>query len=164
MDYSKVIELDPHNDDAFDGRARNREIFGDYSGAINDYTKAIEINSSSSLYYFSRGSCKYQLGDYRGSIQDLTKSIELYDNYYHSYEIRAYSRIELREYLDADYDLTRAIEILSDTSLLAAEIFYQRGLNRINNLNQRNAGCLDLSKAGELGYKDAYDVIKDKCK
>ena len=30
-------------------------------------------------------------------------------------------------------------------------------------LGQKNSGCLDLSKAGELGHFDAYDVIKDYC-
>jgi hypothetical protein len=30
--------------------------------------------------------------------------------------------------------------------------------------NEQNAGCLDFSKAGELGYADAYNIIKDLCK
>jgi hypothetical protein len=31
-------------------------------------------------------------------------------------------------------------------------------------LGLTNSGCLDLSKAGELGYKEAYEMIKKYCK
>jgi hypothetical protein len=30
-------------------------------------------------------------------------------------------------------------------------------------LNQKDGGCLDLSKAGELGYSEAYDKIQQYC-
>jgi hypothetical protein len=30
-------------------------------------------------------------------------------------------------------------------------------------LGDKNGGCLDLSKAGELGDSIAYDAIKDFC-
>jgi hypothetical protein len=37
-----------------------------------------------------------------------------------------------------------------------------RGILRIDFGDQKN-GCLDLSKAGELGDLKAYEVIKEKC-
>ena len=30
-------------------------------------------------------------------------------------------------------------------------------------LGDKDGGCLDWSKAGELGYEDAYDTIKEYC-
>jgi len=30
-------------------------------------------------------------------------------------------------------------------------------------LGQKDSGCLDLSKAGEMGYMNAYDAIKEYC-
>jgi hypothetical protein len=42
------------------------------------------------------------------------------------------------------------------------EAFYVRGLIQ-QALGNTNAGCLDLSRAGELGYVEAYEVIKNKC-
>jgi len=30
-------------------------------------------------------------------------------------------------------------------------------------LGQKDSGCLDLSKAGELGYFKAYETIKKYC-
>ena len=40
--------------------------------------------------------------------------------------------------------------------------YYNRGLAKIQ-LGQKDSGCLDLSKAGELGYVEAYEAIKQYC-
>jgi hypothetical protein len=40
--------------------------------------------------------------------------------------------------------------------------YYQRGLIEIN-VGLKDMGCFDLSKAGELGYSDAYSRIKELC-
>jgi hypothetical protein len=31
-------------------------------------------------------------------------------------------------------------------------------------LNQKEAGCDDMSRAGEMGYADAYEYIRKMCK
>jgi len=36
------------------------------------------------------------------------------------------------------------------------------GLSKIL-LGQKDSGCLDLSKAGELGYAEAHETIKKYC-
>jgi len=43
-----------------------------------------------------------------------------------------------------------------------AEAYYGRGVAKIG-LGQKDSGCLDLSKAGELGYSVAYKAIKRYC-
>jgi len=40
--------------------------------------------------------------------------------------------------------------------------YYNRGLAKIQ-LGQKDSGCLDLSKARELGDADAFDAIKELC-
>ena len=42
------------------------------------------------------------------------------------------------------------------------EAYYNRGLVLIY-LKDKAKGCIDLSKAGELGVADAYPVIKKYC-
>lgn len=42
------------------------------------------------------------------------------------------------------------------------EAYYNRGLVLIF-LKDKEKGCLDMSKAGELGIADAYSVIKKYC-
>jgi len=41
-------------------------------------------------------------------------------------------------------------------------MYYHRGISRIK-LGRKDSGCLDLSKAGELGYFEAYESIKEFC-
>ncbi|MDE5706763.1 MAG: tetratricopeptide repeat protein, partial [Alistipes sp.] len=51
-------------------------------------------------------------------------------------------------------DFTRAIEL----DPLLAEAYYNRGLTQIYMKDTRK-GCLDLSKAGELGIDEAYGIL-----
>lgn len=43
-----------------------------------------------------------------------------------------------------------------------AEYYFNRGVAKIE-YGQKDDGCLDLSKAGELGYSRAYEVIQKLC-
>ena len=43
-----------------------------------------------------------------------------------------------------------------------ADLYYWRGKAELK-LDQKDNGCLDLSKAGELGLSKAYDAIKHLC-
>jgi len=43
-----------------------------------------------------------------------------------------------------------------------ADAYYNRGLAKIE-LGQKYSGCLDLSKAGDLGHSEAYEAIKKYC-
>lgn len=55
-------------------------------------------------------------------------------------------------------DYTKAIEIDPNDAIA----YNGRGLAKLV-LGQLDDGCLDLSKAGELGLGQAYEVIKEKC-
>ncbi|MCA6471303.1 MAG: tetratricopeptide repeat protein [Chitinophagaceae bacterium] len=55
-------------------------------------------------------------------------------------------------------EYTKAIEL--DPKYAAA--YLSRGLCYLI-LAEKNKGCLDLSKAGELGDGEAYDMIKKYC-
>ena len=62
------------------------------------------------------------------------------------------------DYSGAIQDFNKAIELDPND----AEAYGGRGLAKIL-LGQKDSGCLDLSKAGELGYSQAYDAIKQVC-
>ena len=40
--------------------------------------------------------------------------------------------------------------------------YYGRGACKLI-LNDKESACLDLSKAGELGYRYAYEIMKKNC-
>ncbi len=43
-----------------------------------------------------------------------------------------------------------------------ADAYYGRGVAKLG-LGWKESGCLDLSKAGELGYSKAYEAIRKYC-
>ena len=65
----------------------------------------------------------------------------------------------LEEYQGAIDDFAKAIEI----NPKYAEAYYFRGSVKII-LKQKESGCIDFEKAGELGFEDAQEAIKKYCK
>ena len=43
-----------------------------------------------------------------------------------------------------------------------ADVYSNRGFAKIA-LGQKDSGCLDLSKAGEMGFFEAHETIKKYC-
>jgi len=68
------------------------------------------------------------------------------------------TKYELKDYKGAIQDYNKAIEL--DPKY--AVTYYNRGVAKIL-LGQKDNGCLDLSKAGELGHAEAYEAIKENC-
>ena len=54
-DYSKAIELNPNDAEAYSSRGVAKHHLEDYRGAIADYSKAIELNPNYTNAYFNRG-------------------------------------------------------------------------------------------------------------
>ncbi len=163
---------------------------GDYSGAIQEYSKAIAVNSNSLTSYFNRGLAKMQLNDYPGAIVDFTSYLELNSTKEEVYSLRGKCKMELEDFAGAMRDYNMAIKInqtaehyinrghlkyrmkdfkgsISDCSAaLKLEPDNSRGylIRGVSKLALEDAGgCLDLSRAGELGDENAYRVIKDLC-
>lgn len=139
-------------------------IKGDVFGAIKDYTSAIDIENPKNkaalkTYYYWRGMAKQKLEDHRGAIEDFTKAIlAIPEESDYIYSSRGGSKGRLKNYVGAILDYSKAIEMNPKNE----SAYLGRGISRIAN-NQKNDGCLDFSKAGELGNKMAYDLIKEYC-
>jgi tetratricopeptide (TPR) repeat protein len=159
-DYTKAIELEPNNK-YYRERAFSKYFFDDNHGAIVDFTKAIKLDSTDELSYRYRGKCKFYVADYRGAIVDFTKVIKIKPDYYDiadCYFQRGKCKAGTDDYRGAIEDYTKAIKLEPDNS----EIYINRGLAKLN-LGIKNSGCLDFSKAGELGEKEAYKFITKHC-
>ena len=89
---------------------------------------------------------------------DLTKAIEMAPTFSSSFFSRGNSKYDLEDFKGAIEDYTKAIELMPDFP----EAYFNRGLSKIYT-SQKEEGCLDLSRAGELGDGKAYEVIKKHC-
>lgn len=158
INFNKAIDLDPQAFQAYYMRGNIKRIFEDQHGAMKDFNMAIEINPKLFEAYFERGNIKFLLQDYYGAIADYTKTIELNENHVEAYYKRGQAKHQLEAYSDAINDCSKIIEINSKN----VDAYFLRGILRIEH-GQMEAGCLDLSKAGELGDLKAYELIREKC-
>ena len=79
-DFSKVIEINPKNENALIERGQTKTKCKDYEGAIQDYSNALEINPRNYMALFRRGNVKEKLVDYNGAIQDYSEAQKLEPN------------------------------------------------------------------------------------
>ncbi|MES2284694.1 MAG: hypothetical protein V4547_03325 [Bacteroidota bacterium] len=153
-----------------------KRLAQDYQGAVVDYTKAIgitsmfHINEDVELNSLSnRGYSKFKLQDYTGAIPDFSKVIEMGPElaqyqYGISYYFRGLSKLNLQDYNGtiADFNMIIEMDPKYSRGVLKEEVYYYRGFTKLK-LNQKDNACLDLSKAGEMGYGQAYELIKQYC-
>lgn len=158
LNLNKAIEADPNNATAYFLRGNIKDRFDDRHGAMKDYNLAIEKNPRFAEAFFLRGNIKMKFQDYYGAIDDYSKAIAINENYVDAYFNRGKAKQYLQAYEDAINDCTKIIQINPKNF----DAYYMRGLLRIEFGDIRN-GCLDLSKAGELGDLRAYDTIREKC-
>ena len=89
---------------------------------------------------------------------DVNKAIQLDSNNDIVYNLRANTNYVLENYADAIEDYTKAIELNPKYDIA----YYYRGLSKIK-VGKSSEACLDLRKAGDLGYQDAFEAIKINC-
>ncbi len=158
LNLNKAIEVDPEYAAAYYLRGNIKDRFDDRHGSMKDYNLAVEKNPRFAEAFFARGNVKMKLQDYYGAIDDYTAAITINENYIEAYYNRGKAKQFLQAYQDAINDCTKIIKINSKN----VDAYYMRGILRIEFGDLKN-GCLDLSKAGELGDLNAYELIKEKC-
>jgi Flp pilus assembly protein TadD len=81
-DYTKCIELDPDDADAYNNRGVIWGSLGKYDDAIKDYTYIIEnIDKEYSSAYNNRGYAYERIGEYENALIDYEAAINLHPNY-----------------------------------------------------------------------------------
>jgi tetratricopeptide (TPR) repeat protein len=159
-------------------RALDNYLVQDLEAAMEDINSAIAIDSVSWECFFVRSFIRFKLLeteglgndeanslpvrnsvlptlDYRLVKSDLDKVLEIEPGMVHALFNRGNVSAKLNDYKSAIVDYTKAIG-LDDRF---AEAYYNRGLARLYSGNA-DGGIADLSRAGELGLFQAYNVIK----
>ncbi len=158
-DFDRIIEAGTESKWPYFWRAMTRFDLKDFFGAISDCNKAIELDPNDAWDYELRGNCKFELQDFRGAISDQTKAIELQPKSESAHFHRARAKYSLKDYQGSIADNTKALE---NGYYYIKEAYFNRGLAKIY-LGQKDSGCMDFSKSGELGFEKAYEAIQRNC-
>ena len=96
--------------------------------------------------------------DYSDAIEDMQKAAELIPNLPYTYYNLGNLYCLSSELVNSIDNYTKAIDLYP----YMGDAYFNRGLVLIY-LKDKEKGCIDLSRAGELGVQDAYGVIKKYC-
>lgn len=133
----------------------------DYNNAMINFNKVIKGKNKFIIWeaLLERGKLKALLKDHRGAISDFDLVLKYNPKATVIYSNRGDSKFYIKDYLGAINDYSKIIQLFP---LKSAVEFCNRGLARLA-LKQKDLGCKDLSKAGEQGYSEAYEMIEKYC-
>jgi Tetratricopeptide repeat. len=167
-------------------RAMEFAIVQDYASAIEDCTRALTLsgldNTIEAVMYFCQANWRYRLLEYQLANGDIPAASASYSTTSHTEaSYNAASRLMLMDYdqvirrlpdfafayynkaniLCRQKDYEAAIRHYDDAIRVDAEFaeaFFNRGLTYIY-IGRQQEGLQDLSRAGELGIYQAYNII-----
>lgn len=162
-----------------------------FNQALEDYNRAIERAPEEVFFYLNRGTLQADMIDFLASLEENVQILTLDDA--GTTRARVQDRnVRTYDYSQAIGDIVKASMLLPDNPFIyynlgnlfcyandlpeairqyekalelypnLSEAYYNRGLVLIY-LKDLEKGCIDMSKAGELGITDAYSVIRKYC-
>ena len=112
--YTRALNLEPNNADAYYGRATAQTNARNYLGATEDLDRTIQLEPNKVNAYLDRSKSKQQTYDYIGSLTDATKVIDLTtepelksDAYY----VRSVAQFNQGNYTEALNDLNQSTSL-----------------------------------------------------
>ena len=150
--YTAAIDRNPSNPFLYVNRSTTQSEMIDFISSIDNGYQRIAVDSDPSSRLKTRSDRVY---DYDEAIADLNKAAKLLPDFAYIYYNRGNLLCLSGRMPEAIEDYTRAIELNPSFG----EAYYNRGLIQIY-LKDTRKGCLDMSKAGELGVADAYKVLR----
>jgi len=112
--------------------------------------------------YIVFGMIKQHRNDLSGAMTEFNKALRLDDRNALAYLHRGTLKGIRNDYRGAVIDLSKCINIgCEDVYLRLA--YFNRGVIALK-MGVINEACKDLSKAGELGHTEAYDLITQYCR
>ena len=153
--YDIALKYDPTISYALLNRGTLRYEMDEFIYADSKYTNSITISKKS---FNGKQEGEMTPPDHMEVLTDFTKVIEQNPGLPFVYYNRANVKLTLKKYQRAIDDYSMAIKLQPTL----AEAYYNRALTLLY-VNESNLACKDLSKAGELGITESYNVIKRFC-
>ena len=132
-------------------RGFDKEMLGDYKGAIFEYTQAIRLEPDDEFAYHKRGIAKRKLRQYAAAISDYDTAIRLKPDYAYAYRNRGNAKAKLGQHFAAISDYDTAIRLKPDY----ADSLHQSGKCEGIDLGQHRAAISDYDTAIRLKPDDA---------
>jgi tetratricopeptide (TPR) repeat protein len=157
-EFTRSIETDPANADAYIGRGQARQLLKDLQAAIGDFTSALSLDPGNSEALFYRGKALYLTQDYEAAIDDMSRVLQKDPCRADAYLCRADARFSQGHYQEAipDYDKVVAMEPGN------ANVLQSAGYAKLK-AGDTTGACLYWQKSLELGNKNAESLIKKYC-
>ncbi len=154
--------------DEFNSKADKKHYNKDYNGAISLYNESLKLDNRNFSALEGKALAYFDNGDFAEAIRNYTILIEEKNqvntertlSVWHYYLMRGQAKYYLNDLYGAlsDFDY-----VLNDGS---GNSYYNAGLYRgmiYLKLDRPKEACLDFSKAGENGRKEAYELISKYC-
>ena len=148
-------------------RAFEFALVQDYSSALDDVTRSILMDGELYFAYFCRANWRYKLLEYKRAMGETTEPADFelmmrdYDyviTHLPDFSFAYYNKANM---LCIQQDFKAAISYYNQAIAIDgdfAEAYFNRGLTYIY-IGENEKGIADLSKAGELGIYQAYNLI-----
>ena len=111
VEYTKLINADPHQSEYYLQRAAVRRRLEDVTGARDDYAEAIRLSPPYPEPHQQRAELALAIGDIRGALDDLGYVLELAPEAIDARVIRAGLLLEVGAVDDAADDVAKGLEI-----------------------------------------------------
>jgi tetratricopeptide (TPR) repeat protein len=154
--FDRAIELIPDYAEAYFNRANVLFELIEHQYTLEQTTQPIVLTQDGAVK--SEEASDQELPDFGPVLEDYDRVIAIDPKMSFAWYNRANIKNRMRDFEGAIQDYTVATSLNPDF----AEAFYNRALTLIY-LNRNRDACYDLSKAGELGIAEAYNVIKRYC-
>lgn len=162
--FSKAIQFDKDYLDAYFQRGFASTKLNERDSAIVDYDFIINYEGKNKetfknlgITYNNKAYSFVVSGKYKEALPLVNKALDLDNKDAHIWDTRGEIYYNLQEYKKCIKDMDKAISIKElDNS------YYIRGLANIK-IGNKEEGCKNLTKASELGKKEAFEAIKTNC-
>lgn len=189
-DITSVVGAESNRSNWYVYQGIHHGLLKNYLEAIEAFDLAIKENSKNALAYFERANARYKMEQFISSVEDisetnisislsnttskttnaetsskslniemvlrdLSRAIEINPSFAFAWYNRANIRVSIKDYIGAINDYSQAIRLNPEL----AEAYYNRGLTYIF-VGKQELGVESLSKSGELGLYNAYNVLK----
>ena len=154
--FTRAIEADPGNAEAYNQRGVARANSGDFQLAIADYTKAADIKPKQASIFNNRGSAYYHTGAYERAIADYTRAIEINPYLAALYSNRGTAWVGKGDYFHAITDYTQSVELNPYFDVA----YFNRG-KTLFAIGDYNKAIGDFTKAIDINptFDDAYNQL-----